>query len=162
MEENIAVFLDRDGVICEDADHLSNEKDIRLFPKSGEAIKMLNNSNYKVIIVTNQAAIARGLLTEEKLDKIHGHLIKLLKSKGASIDGIYYCPHHPTIGKSPEYVKECDCRKPKIGMFLQAKKDFMINNFEDCFMIGDKTSDIKAETTIKEYLLEFIKMVCFF
>lgn len=138
------VFLDRDGVINVEKNLLHKKEDLELIPKSAEAISLLNKNNIKVIVVTNQPAIARGLCTEEELKDINEHLNNLLKNKNARIDGFYYCPHHPTAGSNPFYTKQCDCRKPKPGLIFQAKKDFNIKDISQFFMIGDKMSDIHA------------------
>jgi len=132
---NKAVFLDRDGTINEEVNYLSDPKDLRLLPRVAEAIRMFNKAKYKVIIITNQSAIARGFLTIEKLNKIHGKLFELMKKKGAKIDGIYYCPHHPN--------EKCACRKPKTGLILKASKEHNIN-LRASYMIGDKLIDIEA------------------
>jgi len=132
---NKAVFLDRDGTINEEVNYLSDPKDLKLLPGVAEAIRMFNEANYKVIIITNQSAIARGFLTVEKLNNIHEKLLKLLEEKGARIDAIYYCPHHPD--------EECECRKPKAGLILRASKEHNIN-IRMSYMIGDRLIDIEA------------------
>ncbi len=144
MQESKFVFLDRDGVISEEKVHLHKKEDMRLIPRSAEAIKILNENNYKVIAITNQPVIAKGLCTLEELEEIHKCMEILLAEKGAKLDKIYFCPHHPTVGNNPEYTKDCDCRKPKPGLIFQAQKDFNIKNLSECFMIGDKMSDIYA------------------
>ncbi len=138
-----AVFLDRDGVVCKEKNYLHKKEEIELLPQVAEAIQLLNQSQYKVIIVSNQTVVARGLCTLEELEGINAHLEALLKQKGASIDRTYYCPHHPSKGSVLEYVTICECRKPKPGMLYQAQKDFNLS-LSESFMIGDKTSDIKA------------------
>ncbi len=138
-----AVFLDRDGVVCKEKNHLHKKEEIELLPQVAEAIQLLNQSQYKVIIVSNQSVVAQGLCTREELEEINTHLEELLKKKGASIDKTYYCPHHPSKGNVLEYVTRCECRKPKPGMLYQAQQDFNIS-LSESFMIGDKTSDIKA------------------
>lgn len=139
-----AVFLDRDGVLIKETHLLHKIQDVEILPRVGEAIKKLNERDYKAIIITNQPVIARGLCTEKEAIEINEYIKKLLTKENAIIDAVYYCPHHPTVGNNPKYTRECECRKPKPGMILQAAKDFKIKNLEDCFMVGDKTSDIKA------------------
>lgn len=147
-----AVFLDRDGVICVEKNLLHKKEELELILLAGEAIKLLNDAGYLVIVVTNQPVVARGLCTIAELEGINNYLKSLLQQKGAKLDQIYYCPHHPNPqkgrigenGPNQEYVKECVCRKPKPGMILMAQKDFGIEDLSQCYMIGDKTSDIKS------------------
>jgi histidinol-phosphate phosphatase family protein len=138
-----AVFLDRDGVIIEEKGHLCRKEDISLIPDSDIAIKLLNKKGYEVVIVTNQPVVARGLSTLENVVDINNHLTSLLLKRGAKIDKIYFCPHHPIMGNNPLYTRECDCRKPKTGMLLQAEKDLGVF-LKESYFIGDKTSDIKT------------------
>lgn len=138
------VFLDRDGVICIEKNLLHKKEDIELIPRSAEAIKLLNENNYKVIVITNQPVIARGLCKLEDLEKIHNDMKNFLREKNAKIDKIYFCPHHPTAGNNPEYTKDCQCRKPKPGMILEAKRYFKIKDLSKCYMVGDTIGDIKA------------------
>ena len=139
-----AIFLDRDGVINKDAGFIYNEQQFELLPNVEKAIKLINCSLYLSIIVTNQPVIARGLCSEEQLHNIHNKMETILGSYGAYINKIYYCPHHPDSGY-PEEVKKykikCNCRKPNIGMILQAKKDFNLD-LSKSWIIGDRESDI--------------------
>lgn len=137
-----AVFLDRDGTINEDVDHLNDPSDVRLIPGAAEGIKKINNLGSAVVVVTNQSAIARGMLTEKALDEIHTVLIKKLSAEGAKVDALYYCPHHPE-GIVKEYAIECECRKPNTGMIKKALVDLNLSA-NGGFMVGDATSDILA------------------
>lgn len=122
-----AVFLDRDGVINEDAGF--EKRDITLMAKAPEAIRILNNLGFLVIVVTNQPQVARGVHTEDEVNKINDKLISDLSAEGARIDAIYYCPHHPEKHHPdiPEhcmkYRIECECRKPKPGCCLKPRKN---------------------------------------
>jgi len=139
-----AVFLDRDGVINKEVDYLYRPEQLELIDGSAEAVKKINNSDYLGIVVTNQSVVARGLCSEKDVAQIHKKLDVLLGEKHAFLDRIYYCPHHPDRGFEGEnklYKKECDCRKPKIGMLRQAEHDFNIDK-EKSFIIGDSTADI--------------------
>jgi D,D-heptose 1,7-bisphosphate phosphatase len=145
-----AVFLDRDGVINEEVDLLHKIDQLKLINGSAEAIKLLNKDFY-VIVATNQPQVARGLCSEEYIQKINEKMKKELEKSGAIIDAIYYCPHHPEKGfpdENPEYKIDCNCRKPKTGMLEQAVKDFDLN-IEFCFMIGDRTVDVKTGENAK-------------
>ena len=140
------VFLDRDGVINKEVDLLYKPEQLKLISGVEEAIKQLNNSDYLVVIATNQPVVARGLCTEESIREIHKKLETLLSRQGAFIDRIYYCPHHPDKGypeENKKYKIKCNCRKPEVGMFLQAEKDLNISK-EESFMIGDTTTDIQT------------------
>ena len=138
-----AIFLDRDGTINKYVGFLRNIDDFKLLPTVSEAIKQINRSGYLAIVVTNQPVIARGEVTFAELDEIHNKMETLLGAEGAYLDGIYFCPHHPDSGFEGE-IKElkfdCDCRKPKPGMLLQAAKDFNID-LARSYMIGDGEHD---------------------
>lgn len=141
-----AIFLDRDGTLNVNMDTNPNVNDFTLLPKVPEAIRMINESHYLAIVVTNQPMIAKGFISFEDLDNIHKKLETLLGNERAYVDAIYYCPHHPEQGFAGE-IKElkinCNCRKPKPGLILQAAKDFNID-LQNSWMIGDSDSDIEA------------------
>ena len=141
-----AVFLDRDGTINKYIGFLRDLDDFELIDGVASAIKAINVSGYLAIVVTNQPVIARGEVSFEELQEIHNKMETLLGEQGAYVDAIYYCPHHPHKGyegERPELKIECDCRKPKPGMLLQAAKDFNID-LEHSWMIGDGENDFAA------------------
>ena len=141
-----AIFLDRDGTINKYVGFLRNIDDFELIEGVSEAIKLINQSGYLVIVVTNQPVIARGEVTWEELHEIHKKMETLLGKDGAYIDGIHICPHHPDKGfegERPEYKFDCECRKPKPGLFFQAAKDFNID-LTQSIMIGDSERDVEA------------------
>jgi D,D-heptose 1,7-bisphosphate phosphatase len=141
-----AIFLDRDGVINKHIGFLRKSEEFELIPSVAEAVKAINKSGYLAIVVTNQPVIARGECTWEELQRIHDKMETELGKKGAFLDGIYICPHHKDKGfegEHPEYKFDCECRKPKPGLLLQAAKDFNID-MSQSFMIGDSSSDIEA------------------
>lgn len=141
-----AIFLDRDGTINKYVGFLRNIDDLELVEGVPEAIKLINQSGYLAIVVTNQPVIARGEVSWEELNEIHRKMATLLGKGGAYVDGIYVCPHHPDKGfegERPEYKTLCDCRKPKPGLLLQAAKDFNIDLAES-YMIGDSMRDVEA------------------
>lgn len=143
-----AVFLDRDGTINKYVGFLRNIDDFELIEGVSEAIKQINQSGYLAIVVTNQPVIARGEVTWDELDVIHKKMETLLGKDGAYVDGIYICPHHPDkgfVGERPEYKFDCECRKPKPGLFLQATNDFNID-LSQSYMIGDSERDVEAGT----------------
>jgi D-glycero-D-manno-heptose 1,7-bisphosphate phosphatase len=137
-----AVFLDRDGVIIEETNYLADAAQVRLIPGAAEAIACLNRLDVPVVVVTNQAGVARGLFPEERVPEIHQHLTGLLAAQGAHVDRYYYCPHHPTAGTGP-YRRECACRKPRPGMLLQAAGELGLD-LQRSYLVGDKPSDLEA------------------
>ena len=141
-----AMFLDRDGTINKYVGFLRDIDEFELLPGAAEAVKRINESGYLAIVVTNQPVIARGEVTVPELQLIHNKMETLLGAKGAYLDAIYYCPHHPHKGyegEVPELKIDCDCRKPKPGMLIRATEDFNIS-LEDSWMIGDGENDVKA------------------
>lgn len=168
-----AIFLDRDGTINKYVGFLLNIDDFELLEGVTEAIRLINQSSYLAIVVTNQPVIARGEVSWEELNEIHKKMETLLGKDGAYIDGIYICPHHPDKGfegERPEYKFDCDCRKPKPGLLLQAAQDFNID-LSQSIMIGDSDRDVKAgvnagckesvmvQTNDGEELLETVRTV---
>jgi len=140
---NKAVFLDRDGVITKEPPYYAHKIDqLELIPNSAEAIRLLNESGFKVIVISNQSGVARGYYQEKDIKIYNNEMKRQLEEKGAHIDAIYYCPHHPeaTIDK---YKIDCDCRKPKPGMLRQAEGDLNLD-LKYSFLVGDKMSDIEA------------------
>ena len=141
-----AIFLDRDGTINKYVGFLRHIDDFELIEGVAEAIQLINQSGYLAIVVTNQPVIARGEVSWEELNGIHRKMATLLGKEGAYVDGIYICPHHPDKGfegERPEYKIDCDCRKPKPGLLLQAAKDFNID-LSESYMIGDSHRDVEA------------------
>lgn len=137
-----AVFLDRDGTLNIDVGYPSSIEQIQLIPGAVEAVRQFNRQGYKVIVVTNQSGVARGFMSEARVQEINRAFIDLFAASQARIDAIYYCPHHPDHG--PEnYRKRCRCRKPEPEMFLRAQSDHQID-FSRSWMIGDKYSDVEA------------------
>lgn len=132
-----AVFLDRDGLINVQAaphHYITRWEDFRFLPGVPAAIRQLNEAGYQVLVVTSQRGVARGMMTMEAVEDIHRHMCAALAEVGARIDGIYVCPHNEG---------ECHCRKPEIGLFLQAEKDFPIDRAAS-WMVGDSDTDTEA------------------
>ncbi|WP_316151122.1 HAD-IIIA family hydrolase [Cupriavidus sp. BIC8F] len=142
----MAVFVDRDGTLNREMDHLNEPGQLELLAGVELAVRRLNRSEYRVCVVTNQPVVARGECTPESLRQIHNKLETLLGQEGAYVDRIYYCPHHPDkgfAGEVPELKIDCDCRKPKTGMIEAAVAELNIAK-ERSWMIGDTTSDLLA------------------
>jgi len=140
--KRFGVFLDRDGVINEEVGYLSHPNSLRLIHRAAQAIRLLNRAKIPVIVVTNQSGVARGYFSEKQLCEIHRVLSALLAKDGAHIDRYYYCPHHPVEGNSP-YRVDCECRKPKSGLFFKAVEELDID-LRRSYFIGDKETDIEA------------------
>lgn len=141
-----AVFLDRDGTINKYVGFLRTVDEFELLPGVADAIKEINASGYLAIVITNQPVVARGEVTFQQLEEIHNKMETLLGEKGAYLDGIYYCPHHPDkgyYGEIKDLKVSCECRKPKPGLIFRAAKDFNID-LNLSWMVGDGENDIKA------------------
>jgi len=142
-----AVFLDRDGTINEQMGYINHLSRFVIFPCVAEAVRLLNDNDFWVIVLTNQGGVARGYYPIELMHEIHDLLTISLKKKGTIIDGIFYCPHHPA-GIMPEYSTECDCRKPKTGLIHQALEAFDID-MSNSYMVGDRHVDIELASRIE-------------
>lgn len=137
-----AVFLDRDGTLTREADYLRSVAGLRLLPGATEAVRRLRAAGFAVVLITNQSGIARGLYTEADLDLIHRELQRRLARRGTTLDAIYYCPHHPEVGKPP-YRRRCPCRKPAPGMLTRAIRDLDLDAVRS-FCVGDSARDVAA------------------
>ncbi|MDP6778057.1 MAG: D-glycero-beta-D-manno-heptose 1,7-bisphosphate 7-phosphatase [Candidatus Latescibacteria bacterium] len=137
-----AVFLDRDGTINEEVDYLTRVEDMRLLPGAAEAIARLREAGFTVVVVTNQSAVARGMMAEAQLVEIHEEMRRQLAAGDAEVDAICYCPHHPDHGEPP-YRQDCSCRKPKPGLLHRAAEELGID-LSRSVMIGDKTIDLET------------------
>ena len=137
-----AVFVDRDGTMNIEVDHLHRVDDLELLPGVDAALVALRQAGYSLVGVTNQSAVARGLLSVAGLAEIHDELARRLASGGAWLDAIYHCPHHPDTGEPPWRCR-CACRKPAPGMLHQAAQELGID-LSASFMVGDSLSDLQA------------------
>lgn len=159
------LFLDRDGVINKDVSYLYKIADLQWVDGAKEALKLAHDSGYELIVVTNQSGVARGYYKETDVQILHDYMGNELFKAGAPILHFYYCPHHKdgTVGR---YAVDCNCRKPKPGMILQAIKDFDVD-VEHSFLIGDSQRDVDASEAagVKGYLftesnlLHFMKKI---
>jgi len=139
---NKAVFMDRDNTLIEDPGYLSDPGAVKLLPGVELAVKSLAQAGYKVVVVTNQSGIARGLLSEDDLEQIHAEVRRQLAEKGAHLDAIYYCPFHPE-GTVEQYAHESQLRKPQPGMLMKAASQMQID-LASSWMIGDGARDVEA------------------
>jgi D-glycero-D-manno-heptose 1,7-bisphosphate phosphatase len=132
---NRAIFLDRDGLINKDNEYISTIDNFEFIPRTIDALKKASQSNYKLIIITNQSGIGRGYYTIEDYKKVEKYMLDYFEKNNIKIDKVFFCPHNIDEG--------CECRKPKTKFFMQSQKEFNID-LTQSFMIGDKTADIKA------------------
>lgn len=139
-----AIFMDRDGTVCEEMGYVNHLSRSRLLPRSLEAIRLANESGYFVVVATNQSGVARGLFEEEMVRAVHRQLAERAAAGGARIDALYFCPHHPREGVPP-WRLDCDCRKPKPGMLRRAAQEHDID-LSRSWMVGDGFPDIEAGT----------------
>ncbi len=146
MKKNTAVFLDRDGTINEEVGYLGSLDKFKIIPCAYEAIRLINGSGMKAVVISNQAGVAKGLFTEDFVKIINEHLQAALRQNGAHIDSFYYCPHHPTEGAEP-YRQVCNCRKPAPGMLLQAAQDLNID-LTKSYLVGDRFNDMEAAKSV--------------
>jgi D-glycero-D-manno-heptose 1,7-bisphosphate phosphatase len=135
-----AVFLDRDGTMVHDVGYLSRVEDVRWFPWTIYAIRLLNRAGFLVCVTTNQGGIGLGFYTERVLQQIHDRMAATLTSSGALVDGWFHCPHHPAAIVDPLRVA-CQCRKPGPGMVEEAARRFPID-LPHSFVVGDKIADV--------------------
>lgn len=133
---NRAILLDRDGVINEDReDYVKSWQEVRFIKGARQALKQIHQAGVPVVVITNQAAVGRGLITEDDLADIHARLMKAIQKAGGKITKIYYCPHHPEA--------HCRCRKPRIGMLKKAAQELHLD-LRQCFFVGDALRDVQA------------------
>jgi D-glycero-D-manno-heptose 1,7-bisphosphate phosphatase len=137
------VFLDRDGTLIRDVDYLCRVEQIELLPEVPAALALLREHGFKLVVITNQSAVARGYLSEAELGVIHASLIEQLAREGAILDAIYYCPHHPTEGIGGVYQAACSCRKPSPGMIDLAVKQLGANPSRS-YVVGDQWIDLEV------------------
>jgi D-glycero-D-manno-heptose 1,7-bisphosphate phosphatase len=139
-----AIFLDRDGTLIEERGYLNRLDLIEPFPWTSGALRRLRDAGYALVLVTNQAGVARGYFDEAFVQEAHRHLAALLADDGVVLDGYYYCPHHPEGTVAP-YGRVCSCRKPATGMVEQAARDLSLDVGRS-FVIGDKWIDVELAT----------------
>ena len=142
--KNKAIFLDRDGVLIKDVGYLNDIKQVIFLKKTFQTLRLAKKKGFKLIVITNQSVVGRGIISQQKLKVIHSFLRKKFKDKKIIIDKIYFCPHHPKFGIG-KYKVKCECRKPGNSLIEKAIKKYKISRKESLF-IGDKISDkIAAE-----------------
>jgi D-glycero-D-manno-heptose 1,7-bisphosphate phosphatase len=138
-----AAFLDRDGTIIYDVGYLSKLADCKFLPGAIDLLKRLQDDGYELVVVTNQSGIARGYFDEAFVQETHEFLAAQLLREGVTVKAFYFCPHHPEKAVRPDLLKDCDCRKPRAGMLVQAAQDLSID-LTASLMIGDTSRDLEA------------------
>lgn len=136
------IFLDRDGTLNEEVHYLHRPEDLKILPGVPQALRQFKEAGYKLVVVTNQAGVARGYYKEEEVQALHEYMNGLLRLQGAEIDRFFYCPHHPDQGIG-RYRRICACRKPGTGMFEAAERYYDVDK-PHSWMIGDKLLDLLA------------------
>ena len=139
---NRAVFFDRDGTLNEEIGHVRDPEDFRVYPFAARAVRLVNEAGLRAIVVTNQSGVARGLLPESLVRRVHRQLTRRIEAGGARLDAIFYCPHHPEA-VIERYRVVCSCRKPATGMLEAAARQFQLD-LAKSFVIGDRFVDITA------------------
>lgn len=139
------VFMDRDGVINKDPagwteySYVTNREDFHVLPGVLDGLKLFMDAGYKIIVISNQQGVAKGYFSQKELDEVTRGMKRIIKNAGSKITKVYYCTHHKE--------EKCACRKPQAGLFLKAKVEFKIKNFNDNFFIGDTENDMQAAKT---------------
>jgi D-glycero-D-manno-heptose 1,7-bisphosphate phosphatase len=141
-----AVFVDRDGTLIKERGFLDRVERLAFYPWTVDAIRALNHAGLRIVLVSNQSGIARGLLTEAVVEEVHGRMESVLQAGGAHIDAYYYCPHHPD-GNVARYAQHCDCRKPKRGLVDRAARELGIDPARS-FIVGDRWLDVGLARTV--------------
>ncbi|MBI2028414.1 MAG: HAD-IIIA family hydrolase [Candidatus Levybacteria bacterium] len=143
----IVAFIDRDGTIVKEVNYLSKKEQIQILPKVVEGIQLLNKHGAIIIVITNQPVVARGFAEVGDVKDINNLLVELLREKGAIVNAVYFCPHHP-YADILKYKMSCLCRKPEIAMFERSADDFHID-LKNAYIIGDTTRDFLAGEKLK-------------
>ncbi len=137
-----AIFLDKDGTLLENVPYNVDPEQVRLLPGAVEGLLQLQSAGYRLVVVSNQSGVARGMFPEQALVAVEQRLRNLLSAAGVNLDRCYFCPHHPT-GAVLDYAIECDCRKPRPGLLIRAARELSLD-LAQCWMIGDSPSDVEA------------------
>lgn len=136
-----AVFLDRDGTLIEERSYLADPDGVRLLPGVVDGLRALGAAGYRLIVVTNQSGIARGLITPDQYERVRARMHEQLARHGVRLDGIYHCPHHPSI------TGPCDCRKPGVALYRRAAAEHDLD-LERSVFVGDKPSDVEPAAVL--------------
>ena len=138
--------MDRDGTLSEEVGYVNHLSRFRLFPFAVDAIRLVNRSPFLAVLVTNQAGVARGYFAESMIHAVHGEVKRAMDAGGARLDGVYFCPHHPSAGEPP-YRQDCNCRKPKPGLLHRAASDLGID-LAGSYVVGDRRGDLELAWSV--------------
>jgi len=136
-----AIFMDRDGTLSYEVGYVNHPSRFRLFPWSVEAVRRINRGGALAVVVTNQAGVARGYFPESVIHEVHALLAAAMEAGAARLDGIYYCPHHPSVGEPP-YRLDCGCRKPRPGLLRRAAAELGVD-LPHSWVVGDRPGDLQ-------------------
>jgi len=137
-----AIFFDRDGTLSHEVGYVNHRSRFQLYPFAVDAIRTVNRAGLAAVVITNQAGVARGYFPESLVAEVHADLLDAVTAGDAHLDGLYYCPHHPTAGKPP-YRQDCDCRKPRPGMLQRAARELDLD-LARSWMVGDRHGDLQV------------------
>ncbi|MBI3932483.1 MAG: HAD family hydrolase [Acidobacteria bacterium] len=138
--------MDRDGTLSHEVGYVNHPSRFRLYPWSVDAVRLVNRGGYLAVVVTNQAGVARGYFPESVIHEVHGVLKAAMDAGGARLDGVYYCPHHPSVGEPP-YRLDCDCRKPRPGLLKRAAAELGIDMARS-WVVGDRLGDLELAWSV--------------
>ena len=142
-----AIFMDRDGTLSHEVGYVNHVSRFRLYPWTLAAVRLVNRAGYRAVVVTNQAGVARGYFPESLIHEVHAELRARVEAGGGRLDGIYFCPHHPSVGEPP-YRRECDCRKPRPGLLLRAAAELGID-LGRSWVVGDRRADLELAWRVR-------------
>jgi D-glycero-D-manno-heptose 1,7-bisphosphate phosphatase len=138
-----AIFLDRDGVLVDETGYLTRVEELRLFPGAATAVRRLRQLGLPIVVITNQSAVARGMVSLEGLEEIHASLREQLGREGATLDGLYFCPHHPEAPLA-QWRQDCSCRKPRPGLLQRAARELGLALDARSVLVGDQHTDLEC------------------
>jgi D-glycero-D-manno-heptose 1,7-bisphosphate phosphatase len=138
--------MDRDGTLAHEVGYVNHLSRFRLFPWSVDAVRLLNKGGLLAVVVTNQAGVARGYFPEPLIAEVHALMTAAMEGGGARLDGVYYCPHHPSAGEPP-YRQDCECRKPRPGLLHRAARDLDID-LARSWVVGDRDADVALARSV--------------
>jgi len=141
-----AVFMDRDGTLSHEVGYVNHLSRFRLYPWTVDAIRLVNQAGWLAVVVTNQAGVARGYFPESLIHEVHGRLQSSVAAGGARLDGIFFCPHHPSVGEPP-YRQDCDCRKPRPGLLKRAEAELGAD-LARSWVVGDRHGDLELASRV--------------
>ena len=141
-----AIFMDRDGTLSHEVGYVNHVSRFRLHSFAVDAVRLINQGGFLAVVVTNQAGVARGYFPESLIHEVHASLRASMEAGGARLDGVYFCPHHPSVGEPP-YRKDCDCRKPRPGLLRRAEAELGID-LSRSFVVGDRLGDLELAWSV--------------